>query len=49
MALLKKWIPVDKLEGPAMSMVNNDYGQYLIQILKEALKSWKQFHLLSQV
>jgi len=39
MALLKKWIPVDKLEGPAMSMVNNDYGQYLMQILKEALKS----------
>ena len=38
-AFSKKWISADQLEGLAMPMANNDYGQYLIQILKEAHES----------
>jgi len=38
-AFRKKWISADQLEGLAMPMANNDYGQYLIQILKEAHES----------
>ena len=38
-AFSKKWISADQLEGLAMPMANNHYGQYLIQILKEAHES----------
>jgi len=38
-AFRKKWISADQLEGLAMPMENNDYGQYLNQILKEAHES----------
>ena len=34
-AFRKKWITVDELESLARSMSNNDYGQYLMQILNE--------------
>ena len=35
----KKWIPADQLESLARPMANNDYGQYLMQILKETHES----------
>ena len=38
-AFRKKWIPADQLESLARPMANNDYGQYLMQILKEAHES----------
>ena len=38
-AFRKKWISADQLEDLAMPKANNDYGQYLIQILKEAHES----------
>ena len=38
-AFRKKLISADQLEGLARPMANNNYGQYLMQILKEALES----------
>ena len=38
-AFRKKLISADQLEGLARPMANNDYGQYLMQILKEAHES----------
>ena len=34
-AFYKKWISADQLESQARSMSKSDYGQYLMQILKE--------------
>ena len=34
-AFCKNWISADQLESLATSMSNSDYGQYLMQILKE--------------
>ena len=38
-AFRKKLISANQLEGLARPMANNDYGQYLMQILKEAHES----------
>ena len=38
-AFYKKWISADQLESLARSMSKSEYGQYLMQILKEVLDS----------
>ena len=38
-AFCKKWISTDQLESLAKSMSKSDYGQYLMQLLKEELDS----------